>query len=261
MTAYLKDYQDKYESAVMSRDERGVLEVQLHTNHGPLIWSETAHRELAGLFGDIANDPENRVVILTGTGEVFVTEADSASLSDVGTPTGWNKIFFEGRRLLQNLLDIECPVIGALNGPVTEHAEMLLLSDVVLCSENATIKDGPHFENGLVPGDGVNLVFPLLMGLNRARYFLLMGQKLTATQAQDAGLVNEVLTRDALLPRAREIAGEWAQKPTLTLKYTRLALVQSLKKLILDQLGYGLAMEGNALVAMGTGELEFLPQD
>jgi enoyl-CoA hydratase/carnithine racemase len=257
----LAEYRHKYSSAELTRDANGVLLVQFHTNGGSLIWSETAHRELSGLFGDIGDDRDNRVVILTGKGEHFITETDSASLSDVGTPMGWDKIYFEGRRMLRNLLDIDCPVIGALNGPVTEHSELILLSDVVLCSETATLKDGPHFANGLVPGDGVNLAMPLIMGLNRARYFLLMGQRLSASEMLHAGIVGEVLPSAQLLSRAREIATLWAQKPTLTLKHTRTALVQTLRKLMLDQLGYGLALEGNALVAMGTEDFEFLPQD
>lgn len=261
MTRVLADYQGAYSSAELARDANGVLLVQLHTNGGSLVWSETAHRELSGLFGDIADDRDNRVVILTGKGDSFITETDSASLSDVGTPMGWDKIHFEGRRMLRNLLDIECPVIGALNGPVTEHSELILLSDVVLCSDTATLKDGPHFANGLVPGDGINLAMPLIMGLNRARYFLLMGQRLSAREMLDAGIVGEVLPPSQLRSRALEIATLWAQKPTLTLKHTRTALVHTMRKLMLDQLGYGLALEGNALVAMGTADFEFLPQD
>jgi enoyl-CoA hydratase/carnithine racemase len=260
MTRVLADYQCAYSSAELARDANGVLLVQFHTAGGSLIWSETAHRELSGLFGDIADDRDNRVVVLTGKGDSFITESDSASLSDVGTPTGWDKIYFEGRRMLRNLLDIECPVIGALNGPVTEHSELILLSDVVLCSDTATLKDGPHFANGLVPGDGINLAMPLIMGLNRARYFLLMGQRLSAEEMLAAGIVGEVLPPSQLLSRALEIATLWAQKPTLTLKHTRTALVHTMRKLMLEQLGYGLALEGNALVAMGTENFEFLPQ-
>jgi enoyl-CoA hydratase/carnithine racemase len=261
VTTSLADYQRKYSSAELTREADGVLLVQFHTNGGSLIWSETAHRELSRLFGDIADDRDNRVVILTGKGPNFITETDSTSLSDVGTPNGWDKIYFEGRRMLRNLLDIECPVVGALNGPVTEHSELILLSDVVLCSETATLKDGPHFANGLVPGDGINLAMPLIMGLNRARYFLLMGQRLSAHEMLDAGIVGEVLPPSQLLARAHEIATSWARKPTLTLKHTRTALVQTIRKLMLDQLGYGLALEGNALVAMGTNDFEFLPQE
>lgn len=261
MTTELKDYQNKYESAEISRDAYGVLEVQLHTNGGSIIWSETAHREFSGLFGDIADDRDNRVVILTGKGDTFITETDSASLADVGTTIGWDKIYFEGRRMLRNLLDIECPVIGVLNGPVTEHCEIILLSDVVICSDTATVKDGPHFVNGLVPGDGVNLMFPLLLGVNRARYFLLMGQRLDAQEMLGLGVVGEVLPQPELLPRAHEIADTWARKPTLTLRHTRTALVQSMRKLVLDQLGNGLAIEGHALVSIGTEGFDFLPQD
>jgi len=260
VTTYLKDYQDKYRTAHISRDEKGVIEVRLHTDDGPLVWGETAHREMSGLFGDIADDRENRVMVLTGSGDRFIADMDSASLAGIETPIGWDKIFFEGRRMLRNLLDIECPIIAAINGPSIEHAEIGLLSDIVLCSDNAVFRDGPHFANGLVPGDGVNLLFPLLMGLNRAKYFLLMGQELDAQQALEYGLVNEVHTQDALLPRAREIAQQFALKPTLALKYTRIALMQSTRKLVLDQLGYGLAMEGNALMSIGTENFDYLPK-
>jgi len=261
VTSTLADYQQRYSSVELTRDANGILLVRLHTNGGSLVWSETAHRELSELFGDIADDRDNRVVILTGAGETFITETDSASLSDVGTSMGWDKIYFEGRRMLRNLLDIECPVIGALNGPVTEHSELILLSDVVLCSQTATLKDGPHFANGLVPGDGINLAMPLIMGLNRARYFLLMGQRLSAAEMLEAGIVGEVLPPSQLLSRAHEIAALWARKPTLTLKHTRAALMQSVRKLMLDQLGYGLALEGSALVATGTDDFNFLPKD
>ena len=260
MTTYMKDYQEKYSVAEIIRDETGVMEVRLHTDGGPLVWGETAHREISGLFGDIADDRENRVLILTGSGDRFIADMDSESLAGIDTPIGWDKIFFEGRRMLRNLLDIECPVISAINGPSVEHSEIGLLGDIVLCSDNAVFRDGPHFANGLVPGDGVNLLFPLLMGLNRGKYYLLMGQELNAQEALDYGLVSEVTTQDELLPRAREIARQFALKPTLTLKYTRIALAQTTRKLFSDHLGYGLAMEGTALMSMGTQNFDFLPE-
>jgi hypothetical protein len=91
-----------------------------------------------------------------------------------------------------NLLNIEVPVIAAINGPAVRHAEIPLLSDIVLASENATIQDSAHFNGGLVPGDGVHIVFPLLMGTNRGRYFLLTGQVLDATEADPAGQQAEI---------------------------------------------------------------------
>src|SRR5439155_14342142 len=119
-----------------------------------------------------------------------------------------------------------------------------VLSDIVIAAENAEFQDAPHFPSGLVPGDGVHIVWPLLLGVNRGRYFLLTGQKLSAREAQTLGVVNEVVPRERLLSRAREIAEEIVKRPTLAIRYARVALTQQLKRAMLDNLGYGLAMEG-----------------
>ena len=89
---------------------------------------------------------------------------------------------------------------------------------------------------------------PILMGVNRGRYFLLTGQTLSAVEAKDWGLVNEVLPADQVLPRAWALARELTVRPTLLLRYTRLMFTEHLRKRMGDLLGYGLAMEGLALM-------------
>ena len=242
----LEEYADKYETVRMERRD-GILQVTFHTGEGSLKWGMTPHREFVYAFADIGSDPDNRVVILTGTGDDFCAEMDG-SISSRRTTADWDAIYWEGKHLLTNLLDIEVPVISAVNGPALIHAEIAVLSNIVLAAETVEFQDAPHFPRGVVPGDGVHVVWPLILGHTRGSYFLLTGQKLSAREALDLGVVNEVLSKERLLPRAWELAELLAQQPTLTLRYSRVALTLQIKRMMQDMLGYGLAVEGLAAV-------------
>jgi enoyl-CoA hydratase/carnithine racemase len=241
--AQLEEYANKYQDIRMER-RNGILQVTFQTKGGPLQWNESAHREFGYAFTDIGSDPDNKVVIMTGTGDAFCAEIDFPSFGNIGTPRGWDKIYWEGKRLLMNLLDIEVPMIAAVNGPALIHAEIAVLCDIVLAADTAAFQDAPHFKNGVVPGDGVHVIWPLLLGTNRGRYFLLTGQKLSAQEALNLGVANEVVPRDQLLSRAWELAEQLVKQPPLTLRYSRVVLTLQLKRLMQEILGYGLALEG-----------------
>jgi enoyl-CoA hydratase/carnithine racemase len=147
-----------------------------------------------------------------------------------------------------NFLNIEAPVITALNGPVYRHCETPLLADIVLASSTTVIQDSGHFVNGLVPGDGMHIVTQLLMGPTRARYFMLTGQEIDAQEALRIGLVNEVLPPDEVLPRAWELARQLSRQSELVLRYTKVAFVHDIKQRILASQGYGALLEGMAAI-------------
>jgi 6-oxocamphor hydrolase len=254
-----EDYGNRYKHIKMERRD-GILQMTCHTNDAEMKWTTGPHEELSYAFMDIARDHENRCVILTGTGNAFCAEADAGGGRGVKVPhdgppakygvkpSTWDHIYNDAKYLLMNHLSIEVPMIAAVNGPALIHAELAVLCDIVLASENAEFQDAPHFPNGVVPGDGVHIVWPLVLGPNRGRYFLLTGQKLSAKEALDLGVVNEVLPRDRLLPRAWELAETIIKRPSLAVRYARVALTQQLKKAMLENLGYGLALEGLSAV-------------
>ena len=203
---------------------------------------------LSQAFGCIARDRGNTVVILTGTGDVFTGPRASPETFPLSTPRSWERIQANQFDLTWNLLAIDAPVISCVNGPAWRHPEIPLLGDVVLACEEASFQDSAHFANRTVPGDGINLFMPLLLGLNRGRYFLLTGQELSARVAHEMGLVSEMVPREGLEERANEIADRLVQQNPLVLRYTRRLLMQPLKELTLRHLGYGAALEGLAAI-------------
>ncbi len=236
------DYEKIFRHAALRRED-GILEVRLHTEDGPLIWGDGPHEELGRVFTEVGRDPDNRVVIITGTGPEFIASMDTSWVGAM-TPQKWNRIFTHGSRLLMQLLDIEVPVIAAINGPAKIHAEIGLLGDIVVAEESTYLQDAPHFKFGTVPGDGVHVIWPLLLGPNRGRSFLLTGERIGAAEAKRLGIVAEVVPDGQSLAAAWRWARTLARQPDVTLRYTRAALSHHLKQQLLGQLGYGLALEG-----------------
>lgn len=236
-------YRNAFANARLTRKPNGVLEVQFHAAGDKLVFDGHTHEQFVSLFHAIGEDRENRAVILTGSGDAFM-DAISPEGFDFFSPLGFDKILREGRKVLSNILDIEVPMITALNGPVLLHSEYALLTDVVLATPETVFQDKPHFEFGIVPGDGVHILWPEVIGSIRGRYFLLTRQVLEAQTAKEWGVVNEIVPADNLLARAHEIADGIAALPPLTSRYTRIALTQRLKRLLEEGIGYGLALEG-----------------
>lgn len=250
LRARFEDYSKKYKT-IKRRREDGILELTVHTNDGPLQWGRLPHAELEEAFMNIGRDRDNKVVILTGTGTDFSGPRADPQVNKAlhkMTPDEWGELGWESKGLLSNLLAIDVPMISAVNGPAVRHAELPVMCDIVLATETAAFQDSAHYVGGLVPGDGVHIVFPMVMGLNRGRYFLLTGQVLGAREAKEIGVVNEILPKDALLPRAWELARKLLEQPELNRRYARILLTEHLRRQINDLLPYGLALEGLAVV-------------
>ncbi len=248
----LADYQNAYQCICFDRSDDGVLTMTLHSRAGPALWGTSLtslHAELGRAFADISRDYANKVIILTGTGDSFCAAMDrDEPFPEASLAAMWPRIHDEGLALLGNLLAVPVPMIAAVNGPALIHAELAVLCDIVLAADTAEFADLAHVPGGAVPGDGVHTVWPMLLGPNRGRYFLLTGERIGAAEAQRLGVVAEVMPLADLLPRARDLAGRLAQNPALMLRHTRSVLVRDLRKRMFDELANGLAHEGLAML-------------
>ena len=248
----LSDYENRYNNIRFSRAD-GVLEMTLHTRGGVAKWGtseQSLHNELGAAFADLARDPENKVVLLTGTGDAFLIEMDREDRAPEGSMGDmWQRMYQEGVALLHNLMAVPVPIIAAVNGPALLHAEVPALSDIVLAAEHAEFGD-THIDLGIVPGDGVHVVWPLLLGPNRGRSFLLTCERIGAMEAKRLGFVAEVLPADKLLPRARELAAKLAKLSLPVLYHTRAILTRNIRRHMQDELGHGLALEALAMIPL-----------
>src|SRR5277367_1394083 len=247
------EYRNDFPHIRMERSDDGILLMQFHNDGGELEWGFNVHHEISFVWRDVGADMGNKVIILTGAGDAFCRrEAFKADhdLTDAAERARiWIAAAEHGRRIERDLLEIDTPMIAALNGPCVIHAEIPLLCDIVLAADHTIIADHVHYEYGFVPGDGVQTVWPLLMGLNRARYFLLMGQELDAQELRTLGLVNEVMPHEHLLPRAYDIARHIMRAPEMTTRLFRPTLLAHLKAQMSESVASGLMFEGMAAAA------------
>jgi enoyl-CoA hydratase/carnithine racemase len=238
-------YFDRYETLAFERSDNGVLVVRYHSNGGPVLYGNVHHSEWAPAFTDIGMDRNNRIVIFTGTGNVFI-DRHGTWTAPLRTPKDFDVPMWGEKTMFQRMFEIEAPVICACNGPALIHGELMVLGDINLAADTAVFADEGHFTAGEVPGDGVHLIWQELLGPNRGKYFLMTGQHLDAQAALEYGIVNEVLKPQDLMPRALELANQMATYSDLTLRYTRLCFVDRWKRLFHESVGvgYGMALQG-----------------
>ena len=188
------------------------------------------HDELTRVWPVVSELEGVRCVILTGAGRAFTVGGDIKAMAEgeFVEPPG-NSMFAADRNLIYRFLSVPCPVVCAINGDcVGLGASLALMSDFSVMADDARIGD-PHVRVGLVAGDGGVPIWPLLVGLNRAKEALLLGRLYSADEAKTMGLVGGVCPRDDVLPQARKLAEEVASLPPLAVQWTKLSLNKILR--------------------------------
>jgi enoyl-CoA hydratase len=200
------------------------------------------HHELERIWVDLTEDADVNAILLTGAGKAFCAGGDVKGMAarSSGESSGPRRFPLNpagGRRLVQNMLDVEQPIIGAINGDaVGLGATIALFCDVIVASEKARFGD-PHVRVGIVAGDGGAIIWPALIGPARAKEFLMRGHLVNGADAAKMGLVNYAVPPEQVLPKAREIAQELADGPTWAIRWSKLSVNKWLKdqvNLILD---------------------------
>lgn len=206
------------------------------------------HREFADLFSLLkrGNDPiaaDVRAIILTGSGPAFSAGGDMDWFPTLRTPEKLNNLRREAKQTIWDQLDVEAPIVCALNGPaVGLGASIALMCDVIVMADTAAIID-PHVQVGLVAGDGGAAIWPLMLGPHAAKRHLLLGEALTASEALRLGVAAEVCTAADVAETARRWADRIAAQPPLAVQGTKLSVNQQLKQSLLTAFDFSTAME------------------
>ncbi|MEN4478530.1 enoyl-CoA hydratase/isomerase family protein [Mycolicibacterium cosmeticum] len=237
-------YFTRYENLAFDRTDDGVLTMRFHTNGGPVTFTGQTHEDLPKALEDVALDTDNRAMVLTGTGDVFMDSIDGDSLGEIFKPLVWEKIRREGLAVLQRLLNLPIPVIGVANGSATVHSEYLLLSDIHIASDRATYGDFPHPAFGITAGDGLQVVWEEIAGTARAKWLLWSGETIDAVTAERWGVVNEIVEHERAYVRGLEIARVLAAKPAAYRSLQKQTLNQHLLRRIVEGVPFGMALEG-----------------
>jgi len=246
----LEEYSERFrEFFKFTRREDGVLLVEAHTNGGPIQLSVENHRALGQMLKTVGADPENEILILTGSGDEFMMRSDPEGFAlEEADMEYWayEYAYKDGRINVSALVnDLEIPTIGLLNGPGF-HSEIVLMCDITIAAEGATVFD-LHYDIGSVPADGIHNCFQELLGVKRAAYALLTGEAISAEQALAWGMVNEVVPRTDLIARAYAIADHIMTQPRTVRRLTTQIVRRPWKQRVVNDLdgGFGIQMFGH----------------
>jgi enoyl-CoA hydratase len=233
----------KYNALSFARRGR-VLEITINRPESLNAVDAELHTELARIFVELDEDRESDVIILTGAGRAFCAGGDVNWMQDaIDDPTSFEMTCREAKRIVYSILDCEKPIIAALNGPaVGLGATLALFCDLIIADEDTYISD-PHVSIGMVAGDGGAAIWPQLIGYARAKEYLLLGDRISAKEAERIGLI----TRTAPASDLREVVMTYANRlcsgPQQAIRFTKLSINIGLRDLVNKTIDASLAYE------------------
>jgi enoyl-CoA hydratase len=218
------DYRD-YQHLRFERLEHGVLLMTLDRPERLNAAHEPMHSELARVWLDIRRDPEARAVVVTGAGSAFSAGGDLAMVQRLaGNYPATLAMLRETQELVRHMVDCDTPIVSAINGTaVGAGLVVALLADISIAAEGVRLTDG-HLRLGVAAGDHAAIVWPLLCGMAKAKYYLLTADFIDAAEAAAIGLISRCVPAAELMPTAVEIATRLATGPQHAVRLTKHAL-------------------------------------
>jgi enoyl-CoA hydratase len=216
---------DEFTSLEFDRPEQSILRITLR-NPGKLnAVGREAHAQLAAVWQAVDRDDETRVVVVRGADGAFSSGGDLDLVEDIARD--WEtrlRVFHEARDLVYNIVNCSKPIVAAIDGPcVGAGLAIAMLADISIAAPGAKIVDG-HTRLGVAAGDHAVIVWPLLCGMAKAKYHLLLCEPVDGVEAERIGLVSLCVPADELEERALEIARRLAAGSQAAIRHTKLAL-------------------------------------
>jgi enoyl-CoA hydratase len=202
------------------------------------------HHELSTVFLDAARDPDCDVVVLTGAGDAFSSGGDIHAMKEkIADHTKWVDTVQEARSIFYGMLDLDKPLIARVNGAATGlGATLAVYADITIAAESAVIGD-PHVKVGLVAGDGGALMWPLLVGFQKAKELLFLGDNISAKEAERIGLISYCVPDAVLDARVYDLAERLAKSAKLAVGWTKRSINHTIRMLAQGTMENGFLLE------------------
>lgn len=203
------------------------------------------HTAFTRLWLTLAEDPDARAVLLTGTGDFFSAGGDLVEWlhTHVENPVTRRAGMRDARRIVRDMVDFPLPIVAAVNGPAIGFGcSIAVLCDIVLMSDRSFLAD-THVASGLVAGDGGSVLWPLLMSLMKAKEYLLLGERIKADKAVELGLANRVVSHDRVKTEGLALAHRLADLPARAVQDTKRTLNLHAQRAITGILEWGISAE------------------
>ena len=216
---------EEYERLVFERRENGILLITINRPEKHNAADRKMLTEFMTVWKDVADDPETRIVVITGSGRAFCAGGDlNEELEKLNDFPSVVKTFEEARGLVVNMVECDKPIISAINGPAAGAGlAVALLSDISIIGKDVQITDG-HVRIGLTAGDHAAIIWPILCGMAKAKHLLLTADRIDGREAERIGLVSKAVAREEVLAEALRLADQLARGPQHALRWTKHAL-------------------------------------